>query len=102
MCQEIFKREHLEIVHLNIPISASCSHYLRASTLLFIQFFCLHGGLSPEFDKIDQIKHINRVQEIPHNGVMCDLLWSDPDDDNKQGFGPSPRGAGFIWGSDVT
>jgi serine/threonine-protein phosphatase 2A catalytic subunit len=33
---------------------------------------------------------------------MCDLLWSDPDDDNKQGFGPSPRGAGFIWGNDVT
>ena len=34
---------------------------------------------------------------------MCDLLWSDPDDDdNKSGFGPSPRGAGYVWGSDIT
>jgi serine/threonine-protein phosphatase 2A catalytic subunit len=33
---------------------------------------------------------------------MCDLLWSDPDENSKQGFGPSPRGAGYVWGSDVT
>lgn len=35
---------------------------------------------------------------------MCDLLWSDPDDDDnsRSGFGPSPRGAGYVWGSDIT
>lgn len=27
---------------------------------------------------------------------MCDLLWSDPDD--KPGWHPSPRGAGYIFG----
>ena len=31
---------------------------------------------------------------------MCDLLWSDPEERN--GWGPSPRGAGFTWGADVT
>lgn len=31
---------------------------------------------------------------------MCDLLWSDPDD--IQGWGLSPRGAGFLFGSDIT
>ena len=30
---------------------------------------------------------------------MCDLLWSDPED--TQGWGVSPRGAGFLFGSDV-
>lgn len=30
---------------------------------------------------------------------MCDLLWSDPEDAN--GFGMSPRGAGFLFGPDV-
>jgi diadenosine tetraphosphatase ApaH/serine/threonine PP2A family protein phosphatase len=26
-----------------------------------------------------QIRLINRKQEVPHDGAMCDLLWSDPD-----------------------
>ena len=32
---------------------------------------------------------------------MCDLLWSDPEE-NKSGWGISPRGAGCIWGADIT
>jgi len=31
---------------------------------------------------------------------MCDLLWSDPDD--IPGWGRSPRGAGFLFGADIT
>ena len=42
------------------------------------QVFCLHGGLSPSIDKLDDINKINRLQEITHSGPMCDLLWSDP------------------------
>ena len=38
-------------------------------------------------------------QEVPHDGPMCDLLWSDPED--TTGWGVSPRGAGFLFGSDV-
>jgi serine/threonine-protein phosphatase 4 catalytic subunit len=30
---------------------------------------------------------------------MCDLLWSDPDE--IEGWGQSPRGAGFLFGSDI-
>ena len=30
---------------------------------------------------------------------MCDLLWSDPEE--TQGWGVSPRGAGYLFGSDV-
>lgn len=30
---------------------------------------------------------------------MCDLLWSDPED--NQGWGVSPRGAGYLFGPDV-
>jgi diadenosine tetraphosphatase ApaH/serine/threonine PP2A family protein phosphatase len=66
-----------------------------------MKFFCLHGGLSPDIDKIDQIRNFNRVQDVPHHGVMCDLLWSDPEE-GRQGFGPSPRGAGYSWGGDAT
>jgi serine/threonine-protein phosphatase 2A catalytic subunit len=31
---------------------------------------------------------------------MCDLLWSDPDDRN--GWGISPRGAGYTFGHDIS
>lgn len=31
---------------------------------------------------------------------MCDLLWSDPED-NNDGWGISPRGAGYLFGADV-
>ncbi|KAF8991516.1 Metallo-dependent phosphatase-like protein [Cyathus striatus] len=46
------------------------------------------------------IRTIDRKQEVPHDGLMCDLLWSDPDDIN--GWGVSPRGAGYLFGADVT
>ena len=54
---------------------------------------CVHGGLSPSLDTVDQIQDLQRFQEPPHEGPMCDLMWSDPDDD-IQGWGISARGAG--------
>jgi len=42
------------------------------------QFFCIHGGLSPDLKDINDIQNINRFCEPPPTGIMCDLLWSDP------------------------
>lgn len=33
---------------------------------------------------------------MPHEGPMCDLLWSDPDE--RVGWGVSIRGAGYTFG----
>mmetsp|Transcript_13669 Transcript_13669/g.32670 ORF Transcript_13669/g.32670 Transcript_13669/m.32670 type:complete len:157 (+) Transcript_13669:2-472(+) len=63
------------------------------------QIFCVHGGLSPSIDSLDQIRQLQR-EEVPHEGPMCDLLWSDPDD--RSGWGISPRGAGYTFGQDVS
>ena len=38
--------------------------------------------------------------QVPHEGPMCDLLWSDPDD--RSGWGISPRGAGYTFGQDIS
>jgi diadenosine tetraphosphatase ApaH/serine/threonine PP2A family protein phosphatase len=60
---------------------------------------CVHGGLSPLIENVDKIRLLDRKQEVPHEGAMCDLLWSDPDE--IDGWGLSPRGAGFLFGADI-
>ncbi|KAJ2429214.1 Serine/threonine-protein phosphatase PP2A catalytic subunit [Coemansia sp. RSA 2524] len=74
--------------------------YLPLTALIEDQIFCLHGGLSPSIDTLDHIRSLDRVQEVPHEGPMCDLLWSDPDD--RCGWGISPRGAGYTFGQDIS
>ena len=74
--------------------------YLPIGAIINKKIFCIHGGLSPTIDTIDEIQNIDRKQEVPHDGAMCDLLWSDPDQEQK-GFGTSPRGAGFLFGEEV-
>lgn len=74
--------------------------YLSLSAIIDGKVFCVHGGLSPSISTIDQIRLIDRKQEVPHDGPMCDLLWSDPEE-NSRGWGISPRGAGYLFGSDA-
>ena len=64
------------------------------------KFFGLHGGLSPSINTIEEINALDRKAEPPHDGAMSDLLWSDPDE--IEGFGVSQRGAGFVFGKDVS
>lgn len=49
--------------------------YLPLTAIVDNQIFCLHGGLSPSIDTLDHIRALDRLQEVPHEGPMCDLLW---------------------------
>ncbi|TPX70654.1 hypothetical protein SpCBS45565_g01620 [Spizellomyces sp. 'palustris'] len=87
--------------------------YLVLSVVIDDTIFCVHGGLSPSLHTIDQIRVIDRFREIPHEGAMADLVWSDPistpsfaslggGTDEKGDFAISPRGAGYLFGKEVT
>jgi len=45
------------------------------------KILCIHGGLSPDLKNLEQIRRIVRPTEIPDAGLLCDMLWADPDAD---------------------
>ena len=54
--------------------------------------------LGPIYDLHDRA--FNSIpHQVPHDGAMCDLLWSDPEE--VEGWGLSPRGAGYLFGGEV-
>ena len=57
-------------------------------------------SFSSLIDSVDDVRKIDRFDEVPSDGAVCDLLWSDPDD--RVGWGISPRGAGYTFGQDVS
>ncbi|KAG2231630.1 hypothetical protein INT48_006386 [Thamnidium elegans] len=57
-------------------LSSFCS--LPLAAIMNRQFLCIHGGLSPDLVTLDDLKKIDRFREPPTQGLMCDLLWSDP------------------------
>eukprot|EP00968_Pinguiococcus_pyrenoidosus_P020739 scaffold2534_cov260-Pinguiococcus_pyrenoidosus.AAC.4 len=87
--------------------------YLSLSAVIDDKVFCVHGGLSPSINTLGTAPHPPKSfrkrsergknnawkQEVPHDGAMCDLMWSDPDE--IEGWGLSPRGAGYLFGGDV-
>lgn len=76
--------------------------YLPIACIIENEMLCVHGGLSPGIESVDDIQDLNRFQEIPHEGPFTDLMWSDPDSEGENpGFAMSPRGAGYLFGSQV-
>eukprot|EP01083_Nonionella_stella_P262576 892712_1 len=47
-------------------------------------FLLVHGGLSPDISSLRDIEELDRFQEVPREGPVCDLLWADPVDDEKE------------------
>merc|ERR550525_2166661 len=64
------------------------------------KIICMHGGLSPELTNMDQVRRLVRPADVPDAGLICDLLWADPDKDIA-GWAENDRGVSFIFGPDV-
>jgi len=74
--------------------------YLPLGAVVDGEVLCIHGGLSPEINTLDQIRTIDRKVEIPNEGPFCDLMWSDPED--IEAWAINTRGAGWLFGAKVT
>jgi serine/threonine-protein phosphatase PP1 catalytic subunit len=70
-----------------LPIAAIIEH----------KIFCVHGGLSPHLHSLDDIRRLERPLEVPEDGLLCDLVWSDPDADLDD-WGSNERGTSVCFG----
>lgn len=76
-----------------------CFNCLPVAALIDEKILCMHGGLSPELKQLDQIKRIPRPTDVPDAGLLCDLLWADPDKE-VSGWGENDRGVSYTFGPD--
>ncbi|KTW29821.1 serine/threonine-protein phosphatase 2B catalytic subunit [Pneumocystis carinii B80] len=75
----------------DVCIESFCS--LPLAAIINKQFLCLHGGLSPELNVLDDLNSIDRFREPPIHGMMIDLLWSDPSEE----FGDEKTDDFFVY-----
>eukprot|EP00353_Schmidingerella_taraikaensis_P009845 CAMPEP_0185589510 /NCGR_PEP_ID=MMETSP0434-20130131/57338_1 /TAXON_ID=626734 ORGANISM="Favella taraikaensis, Strain Fe Narragansett Bay" /NCGR_SAMPLE_ID=MMETSP0434 /ASSEMBLY_ACC=CAM_ASM_000379 /LENGTH=157 /DNA_ID=CAMNT_0028212953 /DNA_START=354 /DNA_END=823 /DNA_ORIENTATION=- len=72
--------------------------YLPLAALIEGRIFCVSSGISPDLPYIDHIQLLDRNRELPIEGPIADLIYSDPRGENVTWFETSPRGAGYLFG----
>ena len=77
-----------------------CFNCLPIAAIIDDKIFCCHGGLSPDLQNMEQIRRIHRPTDVPDTGLLCDLLWADPEKD-VSGWAENDRGVSFTFGADV-
>ncbi|CAL9735675.1 serine/threonine-protein phosphatase PP-Z1 [Monosporozyma servazzii] len=60
------------------------------------KIFCVHGGLSPVLNSMDEIRHVSRPTDVPDFGLVNDLLWSDPTDSPNE-WEDNERGVSYCY-----
>lgn len=75
--------------------------FLPVAAVVEEKMFCVHGGLSPFLRDLDQIREIQRPAEVNQSGLLCDLLWSDPDPSIMTWRRNFNRNTSYVFGSAV-
>ena len=75
-------------------------NWLPVAAIIDEKILCMHGGLSPELKNLQNITDISRPTDIPDTGLLCDLLWSDPDKDVLE-YDENDRGVSVIFGEKI-
>ena len=93
-CKRSFDRDGLKIwrkfsqAFQNLPILG----------LIDDKILCMHGGISNHIKSIDQLKRLKKPDNIPDDGLLCDLVWSDPEKSQYQEYVfNDSRGVGVLF-----
>jgi serine/threonine-protein phosphatase PP1 catalytic subunit len=81
-------------------IFTDCFNCLPVAALIDDKILCMHGGISPELNTLDQLRKLVRPTDVPEKGLLCDLLWSDPEKEST-GWGVNERGVSVTFSSSV-
>ncbi|KAH9982919.1 Metallo-dependent phosphatase-like protein [Lactifluus volemus] len=73
---------------------------LPIAAIVASKIFCVHGGLSPSLQTMDDIKALQRPTDVPDYGLLNDLLWSDPSD-TALDWEDNERGVSFCFGKAI-
>ena len=79
---------------------SDCFNWLPISAIVDDKILCMHGGISPDLTSLDKIRKIVRPTEVPDKGLLCDLLWSDPDK-MANGWGGNERGVSVTFNENI-
>ena len=79
---------------------SDCFNWLPISAIVNQKILCMHGGISPDLHDLNNIKQIIRPTEVPDEGLLCDLLWSDPEK-NAEDWAPNSRGISVLFNEDL-
>ncbi|CAD8181791.1 unnamed protein product [Paramecium octaurelia] len=77
------------------------------SCIINSKFIAVHGGISPDLKSIEDLKKLDRYHEPPRSGLFCDILWSDPVDQDQgnldgQWKGNEVRGCSWFFGNEAS
>ena len=78
-----------------------CFNHMPVCALIEGRILCMHGGLSPSLKtQLNEINSISRPQDVADRGLLCDLLWSDPDAEVEE-WGENERGVSHTFGEKI-
>ena len=93
-----FKDECVELYSSSIwTLFNSVFEWMPITALINSRILCIHGGISPDLTCINDLRTIQRPTEIPETGLLCDLVWSDPDS-SCEDWGPNDRQTSYVFG----
>ncbi|CAD5220088.1 unnamed protein product [Bursaphelenchus okinawaensis] len=96
-CRTRYGTENGNATYTNMMHVFNC---MPVAALIANRIFCCHGGISEYLHSFNQFKNIIRPCDITDTGMLCDLIWSDPNACGK-GYEQSPRSISQTFGADA-